>query len=361
MDFSELTKQLTSDLDVAFRHLPPEKAIDCIERIEARISVGLAAAIIRVLRRLDPRIIGIENNKFTLEGGAFEVFVGYEDVWHPNTVAVLVIQIGLPATQPPKGVPIGGTGKYNEAQISTSPQLQRYSDVIAELTQKFYQQGYAWLAQFLLLKVRELESSVTIDLYAALRVAFGEKRTLADRCLLILIDGNNGNYVFDLHSAEQTIKRISTQRGVIQRTTSEMFLGLLGSFLQFKQMFSRHVIASGEKFQVDFTQTEYSDKTLFALSERVLFKSEAGGSKTGTLFPLARDDPPFLVVAFPTVRESEILPVLRRHAKELQETLKKQRNRVRTLHDSHKSSLSSLSFGQVGQVIGGFTRGILGL
>src|SRR5580704_10148527 len=149
MNFSDFTSQIANDLDAAFRLIPPEKALDCIDPAESRIAVGLTAAIINTIKRMDARATPIEYNKFILDNRAFEVFVGYKDVSQPATVAVLITELGMTVESKGILVPIRGQGKYHEAYISVSPQFQKYSETIAELKQAYYERGYSWLTQFL--------------------------------------------------------------------------------------------------------------------------------------------------------------------------------------------------------------------
>jgi hypothetical protein len=361
-EVAHLTAQLVRDLNDTYASAPAADALDYVERIESRIANELKVAIRGLLKSLDHRVINLHDQKFLMEGFIFEVMVGYRDLLKKHDTAAIVV---MEETQPPKPIrsslPIEGFGKYKNLEVFISPRLSAHMPAISELSQKFYEGGYSWLREFIDIKAEQFEAAMVVELYRALRLAFAGKTILVDLIWLVLVDKHKGMYLFDQHATIRTIKTIGIHRGTTRESASALFLGLLTSAIPFEKMFSRHTIPTGDCLHVDFAATEYTDKTMFALAERVLFKSTTRKTQVASVFPIARNEEPYLIAAFPTAEENEILPILRAHMLELQTVFNTQKSRARVLIDKLRpTSAGKLPYGPLGEFMGGVIKAFTG-
>ncbi len=259
-------------------------------------------------------------------------------------------------------MPIAGSGKYSQAEILLAPHLAYFLPALLELTQKFYESGYEWLTEFLREKVRALEVNLVREIYRATRLAFAHKPHLVEQIWLCVVAKNRGVYLFDQHRFENTIKLVATQRGAMRPSSSALFLGLLTTTVALEKLFSRHAIVSGECLRCDLAVSQYSDdKTLYAIAEHVLYRSTKRRTGVASVFPIVRDQQPYLIAAFPTDVEAEVLPILRAHSDDIRRAFKASQDELFGLVEGTKAIWRpQLPVGQIGEALGGLVKGLLG-
>ncbi len=363
MDLARFTAHLTQGLDRSFALTPAAEAAAHIDYIEQYIAKELEEAIVAAILHLEPRAIRLPPNGFALLGRPFEVIVDYRDLLKNDIIGVLITEIQSATPLVRVQCDLHGQGRYKKADVMVAPRLSNHLNVFAELTQQFYKIGYTWLHEFLIAKARELESSMVIELYRILRLAFSDKPGLADQVWLVVVHRDRGIYVFDQHATERMVDVLISQRGKTKGSAAALFLGLLTSDVPFDQMFSRHAIPTGECLHCDLSKSEYvGTEPLYAIAEHVLYKYGSGKSKVASIYPIARRDQPYLIAAFATSEELEILPVLRKHRKEMEDAFRGQTDRAEVLLHKLKSiSAGRLPIGPIFEALGYFTKGIFGL
>jgi hypothetical protein len=338
MEQIDLAAQLVRDLNEAFGTVAVfediEKEVDNIER---RIARELKAAILGTLLRLDNRIRGDDPDNFFVAGRPFQIFVADHisrpgDLGRRDVIGVTITERVNFQKLPQSRIRIEGPGRYTRGIIEVSTTLATYTDKICQLTEMFYRAGYLWLTEFLREKAERCETKMAVDLYRAVRLAFSEKQELAKHVRLVAVNKESGLYIFDQRSTEQTIERVGVLRGSTHLSPAAMFLGLLGSVVDYDDTFSQQAIDSRGPIRIDLSQAKYLEsKTLLALSEEVLYDAESGGSRFTTVFPLVKNEPPYLLAVFQSAEDNIILPILENGLSEIQRIFEKQRHELMSL------------------------------
>ncbi len=366
MDIAPLTARLVQDLDKVYGATPASEAAVRVETIERYIAEELGEAVLSLIESVEPKVVRLAPHGFALKGVLYEVVVDYRDLLRDDTVGVLVAALrGTDRAPRPARAHcrIQGDGKYRKADIIVPPGFSSHLDALSELTQKIYETGYAWLDEFLQAKVRELESSMVVELYRAIRLAFAGRQNLCELVWLVLIHEDSGIYVFDQQATFNIVSSLAVQRGRARPSAVALFLGLLTSAVPFDQMFSRHAIPTGQCLQCDLSKAEYAGtEPLYAVAEHVLYKSKADQSTVCSLLPLARSEQPYLIAGFPTSHEDEIVSVLRDHLSEIEAVFDTHKDRARALFKKIRavSRLPLLPPGKAGEFLGGLLKGASG-
>ncbi len=248
MDIRPVTARLVHDLDTLYGETLAPEAAECVEAIERHIADELRDSALTLIEASETKMIRRPPYGFALEGVPYELVVDYRDLLRDDTVGVLIA--ALPGTdRHPRPVlahcKIRGDGKYRKADIIVPVRFSAHVESLSELTQHVYETGYAWLDEFLQEKVRELETSMVIELYRAVRLAFAGRQNLYELVWLVLIHEDTGIYLFDQQATFNTISSLAMQRGKARQSAVSLFLGLLTSAVPFEQMFSRHAIPTG--------------------------------------------------------------------------------------------------------------------
>lgn len=361
MDVGSLCDELIRDLDEAYSPASPSKAARLVEMIEERIARALKEAILKNIHDIDDKVRRTGDG-FVFEGDAFEVIIGYRDIVRDHALAVVLGETGQRSKPIIERFALNGPGKFTKADLIFSPRLRKFIPNAAALTKGFYESGYAWLNEFLKEKSRELESSMSVELFRQLRIAFGGRPELADVIWLFVTDTNKGTYFFDERAAEHAVKRITKLRGSVRRSSAEIFLGLLTTEVPYEQIFGRHSVETGNPLRVDLSKAEYLEsKPIVALAEHVLYQNAMRGSQTATVFALTRDQQPYLLCCFPSLYETEIVSTLRAHASQIETTFNEHKTTARRYLKALKEfSPLSLPIEDLGKFAGGFFRGFSG-
>lgn len=264
---NRFAEQLVRDLNQSYSSAAPTHAANLVEDIETRIERELKEAILKNFAYLDESIRRTTGG-FYFQDHAFEIVTGYREIIKSNsTLAVTIREVSQPSKPTIEHFSLSGIGKFKKVDLVCAPVLQQFAPSVAELTKGFYESGYAWLNEFLIEKARSLESSMAVELFRQIRMAFAGQPKLADVVSLCITDTTSGAYSFDQHATEN------------------MFFGLLTSEVPYKQTFSRHAVETGEPLHIDLSKAEYLDsKPLVALAEHALYKSATTGPPAATIF-----------------------------------------------------------------------------
>jgi hypothetical protein len=367
MDIRPLAGRLVHDLDELYGGTPVAEVAACVDAVERHIADALREAVVASVEAAEPEMIArYPPYGFALEGVPYEVIVDYRDLLRDDTVGVLIAAVGG-SDRPPKparaNCRIRGDGKYRKADIIVPPRFSAHLEALTELAQKTYESGYAWLSEFLQSKVRELESSMVVGLYRAVRLAFAGNQNLSQLVWLVLIQEDHGIYVFDQQATFNAVGSLAVQRGKARPSAVALFFGLLTSAVPFDQMFSRHAIPTGQCLHCDLAKSDYAGtEPLYTIAEHVLYRSTVNQSTVASIFPLSRDEQPYLIAAFPTSHEHEILPVLKDHLADIESVFSTHKERARTLFGKLRavSRLPLPPPGKTGELLGGFFKGAAG-
>jgi hypothetical protein len=345
MEASSVTTKLIRDLDERYGSIEPAEA--------------LKEAILIKLKEREPQTVDLAHHKFALKGATFQIIVSYRDILKPGTLAIVIIEEGEAHKPIRARTAIAGIGQYDKADVLISPKLSQHLEMFAELTRGIYEVGYSWLNEFLFSKARELESSFIIEMHRVIRLVFAGKIALADLVRLGVVDKDKGLYLFDQRTTERTIRSIAGARSTVRQSPAALFLGVLTGSIPFDKMVARHAIPTGECLRFEFSELEYRDESVFGLAEQIMLKSP--DSRAASVFPIIRDEQPYLLAAFPTSHEQEISSTLQAHLSEIREVFNNHKSYVRALVNKVTSlSKGGLPLGPVGEFVGGVFKAMAG-
>lgn len=321
-------QRLLKDLETFYGKLVPAELGVILTQIEEFISQAIVHEAGQLLARAMPQVQQTPApGVVSFSGAIFQVVATTRDALSPSAFALTVIAMhGKKPMQPVRrrGV-ISGHGRFDSITVIVDPIFAGCADDLALLGARFFEAGYAWELELVRRTVRSIESSLAEHLYRHVR-----ERLQSDLqrfvWFVVITQDRGGVYIFDSTTAESTIELL--KEGLQRRSgsTSELFVELLLTVLPLEEMFSRNAIATGECLSVQLDVTGYRGSSAgYAQAEDFVYP---GGS--ASVFPVVREGRAYLIAAFPTIYQSDMLPALEGSRRELERIFRDYRDGIRT-------------------------------
>jgi hypothetical protein len=292
----------------AFNGTKPAEITSQLERFEACIARTLVAEVSRYLASTDRQVRPTpERSMFVVNGTFYQVAATPRSALSPSGLDISVLQVNV--QKPPKPVRVHGSvkgfGRVTSTTSIVDPRFAAYADDITYLTTELYEFGYSLMLELIRQVIDELETDLSKHLYEHVRPLL-PMQMLKFFWFNIITEDGGGIYLFDRHSAENTVSLLTSHERRRSLAPAELFAHLLVTAIPFEQMFSKNVIATGECLSVPLTVTDYRDSSIgYSQAEDFIYPG-----KSASVYPIVREGSAFLVASFPTVHEVTLLPVL---------------------------------------------------
>lgn len=293
----------------AFREIKPAELPYQLERFEACIARTLVAEVVRYLASLDSQVrITPEPSIFVVNGTFYQVAATPRSALSPSGLDLSVLQLNV--QKPPMPIRVHGSVKGLGRVASTTsivdPRFAQDADAITYLATGLYEFGYSLMLELVRQLIDELETDLSKHLYEHIRPLL-PPQLLKFFWFNIITEDGGGIYLFDTHTAENTVTLLTTHERRRSLAPAELFAHLLVTSIPFEQMFSKNVIATDECLSVPLTVTDYRDSSIgYAQAEDFIYPG-----KSASVYPIVREGSAFLVASFPTEHEITFLPVLK--------------------------------------------------
>ncbi len=353
-----LSVKLAEDLDRIYGSVPAAGWASYTEVVERYIENELVVYVLDAVKEGEDGFVRASHDSFVIDGVVHKAIAGARDPLHADVLALVVVDLNEPANLVHSYCDVRGSGRYRKLEVFVPQRLARYRDSIADTSKELIETGYAWLSQILLAKTRELESSMVVELYRAIRIAFSEKPELANLVWLGVVQRDRGFYLFDGHQAEQTIRDLRLRGRAGGESAVSLYLGLLTSNIAFDEMFSRDA-PEGECIRCDVKEAKYAGSTpLCALAEYVLYQTDYGKPGAMSILQIAKTEQPFLTALFPTIEEANILPTLRANDARIKRVFSEQKRLASSVVARTERALKRLPAGDMAELLGRFLKGL---
>ena len=358
---------MSAELDHIYGKIDPSEALEYIDAIENFIQSKIRHVLIHTILDLEPTAKQVGDIGVSINGCIVTVAIGYADISSISSMGILVCDLAQRRRTHKFNIKFNGLGRYKAGILIISDILSKHSSAIQTVVKALYDEATTWVREFAYQKARELKNRVTDEMYRLLRILFSANEALVDRIWLAIIRDKFGGYLFDEQAAKSTVELIRTKTEEMPYSVPRIFLGALTSLIPLDDMFSKYALADGTSLRCDIGQAKYlSDKTMYAIAEELYMESKSeNASRILTIYPIVRDEQPFLLAAFPTEYENEIVPVLRDSSDVFRDATKKLRKSLKALDkrlisNPDISTTSVSPYGPLGELLGGVIKGIIG-
>jgi hypothetical protein len=293
----------------AFNGIKPAELTSQLDGFEACIARTVVAEVARYLASVDRQVRPTPDQSIFVVGGTFyQVAATPRSALTPSGLDISVLQLNVQRPSKPIRVhtSVKGSGRVTSMTSIVDPRFATHAEDITRLTTELYEFGYSLMLELIRRLIDELETDLSKHLYEHVRPLLPPQMLTFFWFNIITQDGG-GIYLFDKHTAENTVALLTSHERRRSLAPAELFAHLLITSIPFEQMFSKNVIATGECLSVPLTVTDYRDSSIgYAQAEDFIYPG-----KSASVYPIVREGSAFLVASFPTVHESTFLPVLK--------------------------------------------------
>ena len=292
----------------AFNRTKPFDLASQLNGFEARIATTIVSEVAGYLASVDRKVRRTLDKSIVVVNGMFyQVAATPRSSLSPSGLDISVLQLNV--DKPPKPVRVHGSvkglGRVTMTTTIVDPRFVRCAEEIAYLTTELYEFGYSLMFELIRRVIEELETDLSKQLYEYMRPLLPAEMLKFFWFNIISEDGG-GIYLFDRHSANNTMSLLTTHERRRSLAPAELFAHLLVTAIPFEQMFSKHVIATGQCLSVPLTVTDYRDSSIgYSQAEDFIYPG-----KSASVYPIVREGRAFLVASFPTVYTNTFLPIL---------------------------------------------------
>lgn len=210
-------------------------------------------------------------------------------------------------------------------------------DNILSLVVESLKSAAKWLDAFMLLKIKELESTTIINLNRKLKQYFDRenKPKLFEKLSIGMIHKNKGVYSFTTESVESIIKSISnTGNQLIDPYTTAFTMAT--TYLDYDKMFSKKALESEDCLDFSIPEAEYtSSDSQYSKAEITFYE----GVDNYSIFPLFKSRNYMISVGFPRKYKRMMVAILEKYNVEIDEFLDSSMESFARIFNQFKSKL----------------------
>ena len=282
-----------------------------------------------------------------------------DDIHRPDMLPVAFVQLNVgKSPRKPKGADIRlkGCGQYRLARLYVPSELTIDQDLLLRLIQAIFVTGYAWLEQKTLSLARTASEGLVEALYGIVRPLIPDEDLLRDFCFSTISE-ERGFYLLDQDSVACTLGVMAKGDCSPDYSPIRLVAELLSNSLSFPEMHARFAIQKQDCYDADLRASEYEEhQDLFVKAELATYTSESF-----SLYPIVYTGSVFLMASFRTKNKAAILPMLRAQREKLASAFESSRSHIRRLLKGVYATRSRFEYGKLGELLGGFTKGVFGI